>query len=263
MAKDEDKTKSEGSEKQAAKASKATKTKDTAKKPAAKKASPKKKSSPAEEPSKIEAEGLDVDIDFDELGDNLSEDLGEETGSANEKAASSSPAPKSKAKTKKYKFAVGQDVVYPLQGVGRITDQVEKAFKGENISYFVIFVEATEMTLMLPVAKVSQLGLRPIVEKSDAEKALKSMSDKNEPLTSDWKQRYQNNLDLLKLGGIMEIATVVRSLYHRSKVKELPILERKLYDNALKLMVDEVSLALSMPKDEIEDLLHNRLENST
>ena len=118
------------------------------------------------------------------------------------------------------------------------------------------------MTLMLPVSKVHDLGLRPIVPKADAERALKSMSEKNEPLTSDWKLRYQNNLDLLKEGGVMEIATVVRSLYHRSKVKELPILERKLYDNALKLMIDEISLAMSREKEEIEDLLHTRLESS-
>ncbi|MEM9424590.1 MAG: CarD family transcriptional regulator, partial [Spirochaetota bacterium] len=125
-----------------------------------------------------------------------------------------------------------------------------------------IYIGATDMTVMLPVEKVNELGLRAIVPKEDAEKALLSMSDKNEPLTSDWKLRYQNNLDLLKEGGVMDIATVVRSLYHRSKVKELPILERKLYDNALKLMVDEVSLALEREKQEIEDLLHTRLENS-
>ena len=54
--------------------------------------------------------------------------------------------------------------------------------------------------------------------------------------------RYQMNLELLKQGSIRDIATVVRALYQRKKVKELPIMERKLYDSALQLLVDEVSI---------------------
>jgi len=58
----------------------------------------------------------------------------------------------------------------------------------------------------------------------------------------------------------MDIASVVRSLYHRSKIKELPILERKLYDSALNLLQDEVSFSLGKTKDEISELIRARLE---
>jgi CarD family transcriptional regulator len=43
-------------------------------------------------------------------------------------------------------------------------------------------------------------------------------------------------------------------------VKELPILERKLYDSALKLLEDEVSFSLGKTKDEVEQLIFARLE---
>jgi len=68
------------------------------------------------------------------------------------------------------------------------------------------------------------------------------------------------NLDLLKKGSIMDIASVVRSLYHRSKIKELPILERKLYDSAINLLQDEISYSLGMEKTSIAELIHARLE---
>jgi CarD family transcriptional regulator len=68
------------------------------------------------------------------------------------------------------------------------------------------------------------------------------------------------NLDLLKKGSVTDIATVVRTLYHRSKVKELPILERKLFDSALKLLVDEVSFSLRKSKDDVEQLIFSKLE---
>ena len=68
------------------------------------------------------------------------------------------------------------------------------------------------------------------------------------------------NLDLLKKGSIFDIVSIVRCLYHRSKVKELPILERKLYDNAKKLLEDEIAFALGKPSKEIEAMLHAKLE---
>jgi CarD family transcriptional regulator len=43
-------------------------------------------------------------------------------------------------------------------------------------------------------------------------------------------------------------------------VKELPILERKLYDSALKLLVDEASISLRKTKDEVETMIFSRLE---
>jgi len=77
---------------------------------------------------------------------------------------------------------------------------------------------------MVPVEKAESLGLRPIVPSEEAEKALIFISEDYAPIPSDWKLRYQMNLDLLKKGSIMDIAAVVRSLYHRSKIKNCPFL---------------------------------------
>ncbi len=117
------------------------------------------------------------------------------------------------------------------------------------------------MTVMVPIDKASVLGLRPIVRKDEAELALNFISEDYAPIPTDWKLRYQMNLDLLKKGSIMDIASVVRSLYHRSKIKELPILERKLYDSAINLLQDEIAYSLGKPKDEIAELIHARLES--
>jgi CarD family transcriptional regulator len=116
------------------------------------------------------------------------------------------------------------------------------------------------MTIMVPVDKAAELGIRPIVGRDEALKALELISEDFEPISSDWKLRYQTNLELLKKGSVLDIATIVRSLYHRSKVKELPILERKLYDSAMKLLEDEVSCSLRKPKEEVENMIFARLE---
>ncbi|MDR3145889.1 MAG: CarD family transcriptional regulator [Treponema sp.] len=157
-------------------------------------------------------------------------------------------------------FQTGQKIVYPSQGVGIINSIEEKEFKNQKILYYVIYLEVSDMTIMVPTEKAEELGIRPIVPREEAERALELIGEDFEPIPSDWKLRYQMNLDLLKKGSIRDIATIVRSLYHRSKVKELPILERKLYDSALKLLEDEVSFALNKPREEVEALIFARLE---
>ena len=162
----------------------------------------------------------------------------------------------SKAKS----FQVDQKVVYPSQGVGVIKSIVQKKFNGAKVPYYIIYIEATDMTIMVPVEKAAELGIRSTVSRDEAQKALALMSEKFEQIPSDWKLRYQMNLDLLKKGSIKDIAAIVRSLYHRSKIKELPILEKKLYDSAQKLLEDELAIALRKTPKEVEDLIHERLE---
>jgi CarD family transcriptional regulator len=157
-------------------------------------------------------------------------------------------------------FKEKQQVVYPLQGVGQIQTIEERDFQEEKLLYYVIYLEVSDMTVMVPVDKAEELGIRAIVPKKEAQAALQLISEEFEPVTADWKVRYQMNLDLLKQGSVMDIATVVRTLYHRSKVKELPILERKLFDSALKLLVDEVSFSLGKDKEETEQLIFAKLE---
>lgn len=162
-------------------------------------------------------------------------------------------------------FQEGQQVVYPLQGVGEVQSIESIDFKkdGNEILYYIIYLPVSDMTVKVPVDKAEDLGIRAIVPKSEAEKALNLFTEEYEQVTGDWKMRYQMNLDLLKKGSVMDIATVVRTLYHRKKVKELPILERKLYDSALKLLIDEVSFSLDVSKHEVEEMIFSKLEVET
>lgn len=164
------------------------------------------------------------------------------------------------AKKTKQTYSENQYIVYPLQGVGKIEKLQERQFKGENLLYYVIYLDESEMTLMVPVNKADELGIRPVISKSNANKALKILADEDENVITDWKLRYQTNIDLLKTGETMNIAKVVRMLYRRSKLKELPILERKLYDNALSLLRNELSISLELSKDETDQVMFSTME---
>lgn len=157
-------------------------------------------------------------------------------------------------------FALGDHVVYPLQGVGVINKIEKKTLRGNTSLYYEIFLEISDMTVMVPVDKTAELGIRAIVRPEEALAAINGISNKLEQVPVDWKARYQMNVDLLKQGSIASIAKVVQILYHRSKIKELPVQERKLYDNALRILIDESALSLEKPREELEALIFGKLE---
>jgi CarD family transcriptional regulator len=175
-------------------------------------------------------------------------------------AAPKPPARPARIPRSKLRYKKNQQIVYPLQGVGKVVSIEERPFRATRLLYYIIYLEVSDMTVMVPVERADELGIRPIVDKREAQKALKLISEDYEPIPADWKLRYQMNLDLLKKGSVLDIATVVRALYHRSRIKELPILERKLYDNALRLLVDEISFSLEKSKTEVETLVMSKLE---
>ena len=160
----------------------------------------------------------------------------------------------------KTEFLINQTIVYPSQGVGKVIDVFKREFKGEMVYHYKIYIEVSDMNVIVPVENAKALGIRAIVTKQEAKKALDSISDDYEPPTSDLKLRYRQNLDLLKKGTIGDIAAIVRCLYHRSKVKELPILERKLYENAKTLLENEIAEAYGITPKEVEVMLHAKLE---
>lgn len=162
--------------------------------------------------------------------------------------------------TKKTTFKEKQQVVYPLQGVGQIQEIIEMDFQGKPLLYYVIYLPVSDMTVKVPVDKAEDLGIRAIVPEKQARNALELFTEDHEPVPADWKMRYQMNLELLKQGSVEDIATVVRTLYQRKKVKELPIMERKLYDSALQLLIDEVSFSLDISPKEVEELVFSKLE---
>jgi len=161
----------------------------------------------------------------------------------------------------KPRFKVNQKVVYPIQGVGNIQSIFERDFQGRRVLYYTIYLQVNDMTVMVPVEKADELGLRAISEQSKVKEALNIIGHASDPGSSDWKLRYQTNMSLLKEGGLNQIATVVRNLYHRSKTKELPIMERKLYDNALRLLIDEITYSMNLPSHEAEQMILTRLES--
>lgn len=89
------------------------------------------------------------------------------------------------------KFQIEQKIVYPSHGVGKILEIFEKDFRGTATLYYKIYIEVSDMIVMVPVEKAEELGIREVVSADEALVALELLSDDFEPILSDWKLRYQ------------------------------------------------------------------------
>ena len=157
-------------------------------------------------------------------------------------------------------YSLGDKVVYPVHGVGVIDSIEDKTVLGEKRSYYVIKLAISDMTVMIPTNKSEDLGLRLVVSDRYANRALKIIGSETTEMEEDWKARYQQNFEKIKSGSILNVAEVVRNLFHRNKVKELSIMEKKLYENAYRLLVDEISYVKGLEREKVQNLVAQGLE---
>jgi CarD family transcriptional regulator len=159
-------------------------------------------------------------------------------------------------------YKLGAKVVYPLHGVGIISSIEDKTVLGETRSYYIIKLAISDMTVMIPTRRSDDLGLRLVVTSKDVKQALRLIEEDSVQADEDWKTRYQHNFEKIKSGSIFDVAEVVRNLFHRNRVKELSIMEKKLYENAYRLLVDEISIVSDMEKEEVQGIVAEKLMKS-
>ena len=159
-------------------------------------------------------------------------------------------------------FKVGDKIVYPMHGAGTIDSIEEKEILGEKQQYYVINMPG-EVKIMVPTAKAQSMGVRSVVDKKGANKALQILEQDETEMSDNWNKRYRENLEKLKTGDIYQVAEVVRNLSFKQKEKGmLSTGEKKMLGNAKLILVSELVLAEHSTQDGIEKLIDNKIDMS-
>jgi CarD family transcriptional regulator len=147
-------------------------------------------------------------------------------------------------------FTVGDYVVYPAHGVGRITGIEEQAVAGHKLEVFVIAFDQDKMTLRVPTSKVKTGGLRPLSGPNVVDDALKTLTGRARIKRAMWSRRAQEYEAKINSGDLISIAEVVRDLHRATDQPEQSYSERQLYESALDRMAREVAAIESVARDE-------------
>ena len=156
-------------------------------------------------------------------------------------------------------FAVGDGVMYPSRGAGRITG-VEHIELVEGFDhYYVIDIPSERLIVRIPVRKVADLGLRPVMSETKLEDVLGVLRSKPDKLADDYKERQLLIDEQIKTGSAMRMAAVIRDLTWRLRVHYLTKRDGDLLNQARDLLVTEMAVAtdrdVSALQEEIDTAL--------
>ena len=150
-------------------------------------------------------------------------------------------------------LVVGDRVVYPNQGVCRVTSVESKEVAGQTLTFVTMKREEDGAVVMVPEAKVRSIGLRKVAVRADVERVFTFLRSDSDKANLDWKQRARTNVERMSQGGLMGLAEVVKGLQVLSELRPLPTKERELYDNARHLLVGELAGSVSVAGVDAED----------
>jgi CarD family transcriptional regulator len=83
-------------------------------------------------------------------------------------------------------------------------------------------------------------------------KLFQYIGDGDVDVSTDWKGRYKEHLNLMKSGTLVDMATVLKSLYYLSLQKPLSFREKKMMEKAKELIVSEISEAVAVSREKTE-----------
>ena len=86
-------------------------------------------------------------------------------------------------------FNIGDNIVYPMHGAGRINAIEEKEILGEKQQYYVIEMPG-EVMVMVPTAKAESMGVRSIIDKQSANNVLEVLEKDETEMSNNWNKRY-------------------------------------------------------------------------
>ena len=159
-------------------------------------------------------------------------------------------------------FDVGDYVVYPKHGVGRVIELQKEEIAGMQLELYVLRFEKERMTLRVPVNKVESIGMRKLSSDKTLKEAMETLKGKPRVKRTMWSRRAQEYEAKINSGDIVAIAEVVRDLYRSESQPEQSYSERQLYEAALDRLSREIAAVQHMTETEAVKEIEQNLAKS-
>ncbi|MBR73218.1 MAG: CarD family transcriptional regulator, partial [Rhodospirillaceae bacterium] len=139
----------------------------------------------------------------------------------------------------KLDYEIGEYVVYPSHGVGKVTAIEDKLVGEQTLKMFVVIFDKEKMKLRVPVDKTTGSGMRHLSSPSIMEKAISTLKGKARQRRIMWSRRAQEYDAKLNSGDPVAIAEVIRDLFRKGEEPEQSYSERQMYEAAMERLARE------------------------
>ena len=149
-------------------------------------------------------------------------------------------------------FQVGDKIVHPMHGAGVIDSIVSKKVNGVVRDYYILKLPVGGMLVMIPTEHTEEIGVRPVVDRDEADRFIAAMPGIEVDMTQNWNRRYRENMLRIKSGDLMEVARVVKGLMLRDEDRGLSTGERKMLHSAKQILISELVLSQDASYEDME-----------
>lgn len=160
---------------------------------------------------------------------------------------------------KSLKFVVGDYVVYPKHGVGRVIELEATEVAGTQLELYVIRFEKERMTLRVPMNKAETVGMRKLSSQATLQEALTTLKGKPRIKRTMWSRRAQEYEAKINSGDLVSIAEVVRDLHRADDQPEQSYSERQIYEAAISRLARELAAMENIDEQTAQDKIHKVL----
>ncbi len=161
----------------------------------------------------------------------------------------------------KEKYNIGDKAVYPGHGVGEIVSIEIKKIGGQELSFYILKILATDLKIMIPTNNVKSTGVRELIKENEIPEVYGILKQQDVKIDNiAWNKRFKDYNEKLKSGSIFEVAEVLRDLYVLKKTKELSFGEKRMYEMAINLISQEISIVKSLAQEDIIEEIESILK---
>lgn len=157
-------------------------------------------------------------------------------------------------------FDVGDSVVHPVYGAGRIIRIEERQEGDKTISYYVIPTEPGATQLLVPTDAASVCGLREVIPAEDVEGIFEVL--KGSPKPPPECKSLTGPLKKMDWSDPQFLAELIRDLLPVEKYGKLSAVQRKALKRAQKLLIGEICLVTGMEYSLAEQMIDGMISEA-
>jgi CarD family transcriptional regulator len=140
-------------------------------------------------------------------------------------------------------FSVGDKLMHPQYGPGLIIGTEDRELVEGFHRYYVVELLMDKSTLYIPMSKMEELGVRPVMSQAKLARVLATLRKVPQRLSKDFKVRQARVREQLETARPIKLAEAVRDLTGRKERSHLTKVDRDLLDRGRELLAAEIAMA--------------------
>ncbi len=157
-------------------------------------------------------------------------------------------------------FSVGDKVVHPHHGPGRIARIERKEFLDDAKHYYVIEIPSQGLTVYVPQRRAQAIGVRPAMRPATQQSVLSTLRSRPRRLPEDYRVRQEAVEEKLVSSEPLRIARVVRDLVGHRRRAHLTRRDTDLLNRGIDLLATEIALVTDQEIDRVSGTIKSVLE---